>query len=107
MFLKKDGAIIGRYIRIRFFGRKGPQALSGEYCGEIEPQWCRNKPCRWPKVKSYAEIGAATAKKIKSVIKDLKIDGPELGNTNLVEIFGRPGQSGKDAMDLRFNKASF
>ncbi len=62
---------------------------------------------RWPGVKPYIEIEAGTAKKIKSVIKILEIDGTELGNTNLVEIFDRSGQHGRDVTDLKFNKTSF
>ena len=59
---------------------------------------------RWPNVKPYLEIEAPTAKRIRSIIKSLEIGGEELGNTNLVEIFDRSGQHGKDVGDLRFRR---
>ena len=57
---------------------------------------------RWPKVKPYVEIEAQSAKKIKAIIRRLRIKGKELGNTNLIAIFDRSGQHGKDVGNLKF-----
>ncbi len=57
---------------------------------------------QWPKVKPYVEIEAGSEKIVRRVIKELGIGGEELGNTNLVEIFDRSGQHGKDTENLVF-----
>lgn len=57
---------------------------------------------RWPMVKPYIEIEAPSAREVKSAIKELGVKGTNLGNTNLIEVFKRSGQYGKDVGDLRF-----
>ena len=57
---------------------------------------------RWPGVKPYVEIEAESNKKIRTIVNELDIGGVELGNANLVEIFNRSGQHGKDTGDLKF-----
>jgi hypothetical protein len=55
---------------------------------------------RWPLVKPYIEIEADSAKKISTVIRSLGINGIELGNANIIEIFKRSGRYGMDVKDL-------
>ncbi len=59
---------------------------------------------KWPPVPPYIEVEAPSEKVVRTAIKELGIDGKELGNTNLVEIFARAGHRGEDQGDLKFRK---
>lgn len=56
----------------------------------------------WPLIPPYIELEGETEQDVRKVIKELRIKGEEIGNTNLVKIFERYGQTGKDSEDLRF-----
>lgn len=56
----------------------------------------------WPLIPPYIEIEGKTEEAVRRAIKELKIKGEEMGNTNLITIFDRYGHHGKDWGDLRF-----
>ena len=58
--------------------------------------------CTWPLIPPFLELEGKSEAKINKVIKKLDIKGENVGNTNLVKIFERYGQKGKDGGDLRF-----
>ena len=58
--------------------------------------------CTWPLVPPFLEIEGKTEEDIRKVIKELEIEGTDVGNTNLAKIFAKYGQKGKDEGDLHF-----
>ena len=58
--------------------------------------------CTWPLVPPFVEVEGKTEKAVRSAVRELGIEGTDMGNTNLGRIFARYGQEGKDAGDLHF-----
>ncbi len=58
--------------------------------------------CTWPLVPPFVEVEGKTEKEIRKAVRELGIEGTDVGNSNLARIFARYGQKGKDAGDLHF-----
>jgi adenylate cyclase class IV len=58
--------------------------------------------CTWPLIPQLVEVEGRTAKEVRKTIKELKIEGKDMGNSNFAKIFAMYGQKGKDAGDLHF-----
>jgi adenylate cyclase, class 2 len=58
--------------------------------------------CTWPLVPQFIEVEGKTEKAVRSAVRELGIEGKDMGNSNLRKIFARYGQEGKDLGDLRF-----
>jgi adenylate cyclase class 2 len=58
--------------------------------------------CTWPLIPPFVEVEGKTVKAVRNAIKELGIEGTNMGNSNLRKIFARYGQEGKDLGDLQF-----
>jgi len=58
--------------------------------------------CTWPLVPPFVEVEGKTEKEVRRAVKELGIEGKDMGNSNLAKIFAMYGQEGKDIGDLHF-----